>query len=561
MTKWFIPLPGPVVLLFIIIMFKPITCFTFGEFSTSQQVFKLKKGKIIPILDDLNSRWGITQTGEKNKKLLDENTGRNESQERNLMKSKIENPTERFLFKTVNGTEVPINRLEGDISVSENDIIITENTTWQNLNLIINYSIIVKSSAFQLINTTLTFNCTTNDWGIKIIENGELYLVNSSIGSINGLSLIITNSTTLINCTRSEIELLKGEDYSSIYFNNLNGTAILLRGNCSSKIDSSRIGYIKSLENVTVAIQKSTYLSEVNLLDFTTLYSKNSYLSDVNLFDTSSFNSTNDEITNLSKTATILTNESVTDQNITSFITQQVIISGSSIIKTKTNILLGRDQKVQLINLSASMHNIEWVFGDDVNVLEINNSTLPLKGIIRTRLNIEESNITIIGNSNIGHFNIQSSNCLIENVNLTLTGNITIYNKGNLIIVNSIFSLNSSYDGEYHIEVLNGAEMYVLSNSMISAYNKSYEYAFWINSGSKFRMENSRLKNCGYSFTPNIAGLWVNASKKFVFINNSIESDYFGLIIENVLNLSVENNSVTGGSIGIYAKNSKNMSR
>ena len=81
--------------------------------------------------------------------------------------------------QTANGSEVGISRLNEELNLSENDIIINETTTWLNNNSVVNYTIIVNSSILRLINTTLNFNCCSYFWGIKVIGNGQLHLINS----------------------------------------------------------------------------------------------------------------------------------------------------------------------------------------------------------------------------------------------------------------------------------------------------------------------------------------------------------------------------------------------
>ncbi|MFX1249445.1 MAG: right-handed parallel beta-helix repeat-containing protein, partial [Promethearchaeota archaeon] len=470
----------------------------------------------------------------------------------------ITNPTDDpGTVQAANGSEVGISRLNEDIDLSEKDIIINDTTIWQNIHLTVNHTIIVNSSILRLVNITLTFNCTTSFWGIKVIGNGELHLINSTIKSINRPSLIVANSTSIVNSSCSEIELFRGENNSTTYGTKTNTTAILLKGNSTIELNESQVGYLKGLNNASIVIQESSSINTIKLLDFATLSSTDSLLTDISLFGNSSLNSINDEIQQLSKTATILANESVTPNNLTSYVTQNVNLTGSTISSTKTNIYSGINQRIRLINLSASEQGIDWVYSDNSTSVNIVNSTLPLKGIITSLVNSTDSNIDV-RNSIFGHTNLYTSNCTIENSIIVFNGNLKIQTGGNLTITNSSINLNSNYDGELNIEVINGGEMNIFANSTISPFS-SFSYSFWVKSGSTFRMLNSFIEGCGYSLPLYNAGLWINASKEVILKNNIIKSKYYGLILERVSDLNVSGNLVAGGKTGIYINNSNTI--
>ncbi|MFW9855339.1 MAG: hypothetical protein ACFFFG_09760, partial [Candidatus Thorarchaeota archaeon] len=456
-------------------------------------------------------------------------------------------------------SEVNITRLTEEIEVSGNDIVINETTVWQDLNLVVNSSIIVNSSVFRLINTTLTFNCTISSWGIATIGNGELYLVNSSVKSISGPSLLIANSSSLVNSTRSNLELFRGENTSACTGTGTNITAILLRDNATIRLNESRIGYLKALNNATVLIAKATELNEIKILGSTSLVSNSSFLDRVNLFDYSRMNSSFDQILRLSKTATVYSDDNVTGSNLITFITQNVDISSSTVVDTRTNIFLGRNRTIWLSNLSAAFHRIDWVYGDNTSVVNSLNSTIPLEGIISLQLNLTDSNITIVKNSILGDTYLLDSDCIIDNTSIILIGNLTIQTGGNITITRSTMGIKSDYDGDLHIEVLNGGEMNVMANSTIFPFNESFNYGFWVKTGSTFHMMKSHLEGSGYSLPSIISGLWVNSSKEFIFENNTIISNYYGLVLENMSNTNITRNVVIGGRTGIVVNNSNRI--
>ena len=93
-------------------------------------------------------------------------------------------------------------------------------------------------------------------------------------------------------------------------------------------------------------------------------------------------------------------------------------------------------------------------------------------------------------------------------MSIVLTGNLTIENGGNLTLKNMTLILNCTFDGEFHIEVLDGGIMNILDldmdhltdfdTSKITSIDTKYEYNFWVRDGSRFEMKNSNLSECGY---------------------------------------------------------------
>ncbi|MFX0150110.1 MAG: hypothetical protein ACFFAJ_04975, partial [Candidatus Hodarchaeota archaeon] len=551
-------------LLLFMILIIPLTAIYFDhEIKTAGAKYKPTEYIDVPMLRSLNRSSCDHITSESNSTIYLTNLGEKSEEVNNQLlsnpqrgKIEITHPTDDpVTVQSPNGSEVRIERISQNLNSSVNDIVLNETTSWQNINIVINHTIIVNSSIFSLFNTTITFNCTNSFWGIKVIGNGELHLVNSTIRSINEPSMIIADSASLVNTTWSEIELFRGENFSIFHGTNTNTTAILSKGNSIIELNHSKVSYFKGLDNITFH-QEKTSINEAKLLDFSTIVSNSSVLNFLKLFQISTFNSSFDQITQLSKTSTILTNGMVTHENLTSFISQKVDISDSTVMDTRNNILLGQNQNISLANLSALTQKIDWVYGDKVTVVKTINSTLPLEGIIESQLEIAESNLTINSNSIFGHLNLYNSSCLMENITVVLNGNTTIHQGGNLTLIQTHYVINSSYDGEFHIEVLDGGEINILSNSVISAGEVVYKYTFWSMSGSIFRMLNSLLEYCGYSFVINLAGLYVNRSKKFIFENNTINSEYYGLVLESVSDQNVVGNTIIGGKTGIFINNS-----
>lgn len=140
-----------------------------------------------------------------------------------------------------------------------------------------------------------------------------------------------------------------------------------------------------------------------------------------------------------------------------------------------------------------------------------------------------DGNISV---NNTGFFNL--TNCsLILNGNLTINGTVTFQNVS--------LKMNSTLDGEFHIEVFGSLYIYDLDKddttsndaSVINVVNTDYEYLFWIKSGANFIMQYSQLHECGWN------------------------SKYHGLIIETNDTI-IENNTISNNYIGIYYNHSSN---
>ena len=115
-----------------------------------------------------------------------------------------------------------------------------------------------------------------------------------------------------------------------------------------------------------------------------------------------------------------------------------------------------------------------------------------------------ETTATIIN----GDWNV-TGNQVNESEVIILTGNLTIEFGGNLTFKNVTLMMNSSVDGEYHIEVQQGGTFTILDldndntttddGSNITANNTAFEYNFWVRPGSNLTMRNSELHECGFN--------------------------------------------------------------
>ena len=139
-----------------------------------------------------------------------------------------------------------------------------------------------------------------------------------------------------------------------------------------------------------------------------------------------------------------------------------------------------------------------------------------------------------------GDWNVNGSESY-TNEAIVLTGNLTIENGGNLTFNNVTLMMNSTSDGQYHIEVLRGGSFYIydLDNdnsttsdaSNITSYNTNFEYIFRVRGGSNFSILNSELHECGYNGGGfNGIGLYIETNNTRI-CNCLISRNYVGLFL------------------------------
>ena len=181
---------------------------------------------------------------------------------------------------------------------------------------------------------------------------------------------------------------------------------------------------------------------------------------------------------------------------------------------------------------------------------------------------IGDTPYSISGGSNQDNYPLmypESSDWVIQgnetlwNQIIILNGNLTIKNGGNLTFHNVTLKMNCSFDGQYHIEVLNGGEMYVLNGSNITAVNTSNEFVFWVRAGAKFEMRSSELHECGWD-TSN-CGLTVEANN-MIIANSTFSYNYNGISLHSSSNNTISNCTIynnSGYGIFLYSSSNNNI--
>ncbi|MCK5396750.1 MAG: right-handed parallel beta-helix repeat-containing protein [Thermoplasmata archaeon] len=151
---------------------------------------------------------------------------------------------------------------------------------------------------------------------------------------------------------------------------------------------------------------------------------------------------------------------------------------------------------------------------------------------------------------------------------IMLSGNLSIKSTGTLELINVTLMMNSTYGGQYSIEVWNGANFYLNDSDnnqltiddatvITNGASASLGYNFTVNKTATFSANNSVINNCGLlGGQPNSETSGLTILSDNVSINNSkIFNCSNGLVIDSV-NLTLENCSVYDNQYnGIYFTN------
>jgi parallel beta-helix repeat protein len=209
----------------------------------------------------------------------------------------------------------------------------------------------------------------------------------------------------------------------------------------------------------------------------------------------------------------------------------------------------------------------EWINTSDIQINDT--GSMEWENIIAE----VSGNITV---NSIGYFKL--TNCsLILNGNMTIHGIVTFHNVS--------LKLNSTFDGEFNIEVFGSLFIYDLDQdnkttadaSVIDAADSAFEYLVWIRKGSNFIMQDSELHNCGWNYTypgliiftnntmienniisNNYIGVHLNFSSNNILANNSLDSNiYAGVRIANGTENKLEFNTINNNVKGIRLENTE----
>ncbi len=126
--------------------------------------------------------------------------------------------------------------------------------------------------------------------------------------------------------------------------------------------------------------------------------------------------------------------------------------------------------------------------------------------------------------------------------------------EGDLWLNNTVWRIDSSYDGEYHINVTSSGHLVVRFLSKITR-NKTSAYEFWVQEGGELEVYDSTIEYCGWDspFTKN-TGIWLNSDDVYIF-NTEIREGYNGVVVDGTEPEIVRSEITTNeenGENGIY---------
>jgi len=155
----------------------------------------------------------------------------------------------------------------------------------------------------------------------------------------------------------------------------------------------------------------------------------------------------------------------------------------------------------------------------------------------------------------------------VGNVTIILNGNLTVETGASLTFRNVTLIMNSTTNGEYHIEVKSFGSFYFydLDNdntttgdaSNITAYSPNLHYLFWVNENANFTMKNSELHECGdfgiigYSPPQMTKGIFIQSDNVSIDHSN-ISTNYYGVILYGS-DAVISNNTIYWNDVGVMA--------
>ena len=163
----------------------------------------------------------------------------------------------------------------------------------------------------------------------------------------------------------------------------------------------------------------------------------------------------------------------------------------------------------------------------------------------------------------------------LNDTDIVLNENIVVQSGGNLTLNNVTIRFNCTYDGEYKIDVENGGSLWI-NGSHITAMDTRFEYDWWFRSGSRGKLYNCTVEECGYpnggSFgilvridllviekcliRNNMVGICCLQSSPTIK-DNIIEQNDRGVNCEGSSNPDIENNTISNNrQIGIHCGSS-----
>lgn len=143
----------------------------------------------------------------------------------------------------------------------------------------------------------------------------------------------------------------------------------------------------------------------------------------------------------------------------------------------------------------------------------------------------------------------ETSVCSSETI--VLNGSLLINGSGNLTLEDSTLQFNSSFDGQFGVEV-NGS-LYVIRSLIQNSSESSKAYAFVSNVGAKLVIRDAFVYGCGFDSQDNKKrGVYIKSAGSNV-TNTTFSNNYIALLVRSDDN-NVSGNRITSGYDGILVE-------
>jgi parallel beta-helix repeat protein len=177
-----------------------------------------------------------------------------------------------------------------------------------------------------------------------------------------------------------------------------------------------------------------------------------------------------------------------------------------------------------------------------------------------------------------GDWNIQSGDICINSGIILRSGDVHIQNGGKLNLTGGTLRMDSTYPGEFLIEVQGGGTFDINSGANITAGDPRYNYKFLVRSGATLYVDHSTVSHVGFdavsdddlglrvetnsvtithsTFKESFTGLYIKGVSPKV-TNSTFQYNHFGVLCTGGSGLGFYDNKVLFNSVGLSCTDSK----
>ncbi|MBI2130120.1 right-handed parallel beta-helix repeat-containing protein, partial [Candidatus Woesearchaeota archaeon] len=381
----------------------------------------------------------------------------------------------------------------------------------------------------------------------------------------NNIILNSTGNGIFLNNTLTASQLIYNNNISysnnnSIQLNNASNITII-----SGSLEYSRTG-LNASQSVNVTIVNATFVLNT-LWDFYIM--NNSWITSLN----NSFNKTGVNITNSLGDYSNFTVMWYARANVTN--STGSAMNAASVTSTDVNSGTDWTDTTASTGLTGWFATIDYIQNGTV-ILDYNlhTGTASLTGYLAnsSTYNVSVKNITgtqvdiVLKNPNRYCNNSYTQGQVTWNITSNLTcanqtiyvdGNITIFNNGSLTLYNVTINFSAFADGSNFINKSPNGGLFIYDldsnastqedGSWLMSNDSNYEFDFWAFGNGKndnFTMQNSIVKDAGYSTAGSYGIQLYNVSNVIVSWNNISDGALFGLYLQYSTNNNITNNVI-----------------